>query len=100
MSSFALKVICKEALTVADTILVAEGTVAWVVESEWGWTSSPWPCCGLPHLVTFKSREEAEEAAEKWEGHPWYYRPIRVEAVEVNPVYTQVLKGWRECPTS
>lgn len=41
MSSFALKVICKEALAAANTIMVAEGTVAWVVQGEWRWRECP-----------------------------------------------------------
>lgn len=98
--SFALKVICKEARAVTDAVMVEEGTIAWVVKDTWGWSSSPWPTCNLPHLVTFESREEAEEAARKWKGHPWYFIPIRVEVVEVKPVYRQEIEGWREWPTS
>lgn len=89
MSSFALKVICKE------SPITPAGEVVWVVQGEYGWTSSHWGPETLSNMVVFATREAAEEAAAKWEGHPWYYAPERVEVVEVTAEYKQVLKGWR-----
>jgi hypothetical protein len=94
---YAIKVTCKEAVAENGTVHVEEGEVAWVVRDEWGWSSSTFPLHSLgSRLVTFKRKDEAEKEAREWRGHPWYYTPLKVEAVQVRPKYKKVLNHWVE----
>ena len=93
---YALKVTCKRALSGAGSIITLAGTVVWVTKDDWSWSSSHWVLADCSDLVTFDTREDAEKAAKKWKGHPWYYEPAKVEVVEVEPIYRQVLQGWKE----
>jgi len=50
---------------------------------------------------TFTTLVDAEEFAERWEGHPWWCRPSgKYEILEVTPRYKQVREGYEVCVTA
>lgn len=90
---YALKVTCKEARSGSGQVYIKAGTVVWVCQDSYGWTSSQ----RLDNdAVTFENKEDAEKAASTWRGHPWYYEPAKVEVVEITPIYKQVIAGYKE----
>jgi len=91
---YALKVTCKAQNDFLGRPVTKQGRVVWVVQGDFGWTSSAGLPKDLPHLIAFEDKQVAENYAAKWKGHPWYYLPEKVEVVEVKPRYKQVLEGW------
>ena len=86
---FGIKCQVKEARTNRDAPLVHEGEWVWLVKSRWVPATSSVNLS--KDIITFENREEAEEFAKEWKGHPWYHMPNgNYEIVEVIPEYKKL----------
>lgn len=97
---YAVKFRCKEVRTSDGSIITYEGETMWLIEGSW-WTPTSlilndyWATDYTDYdnkLITFDSREAAEEFMKGWGGHPWKCVPKDWEVLEVKPKYKQC--GW------
>ena len=91
---YVIKLTCAKVDTHDGDNLVREGTVTWLVKSDYfpTFTIYPWA-----DLIVFPSREIAEEAIVGHNPKPWYYQLGELKIVEVEPIYQSVIKGYKEC---
>lgn len=95
---FAIIVTSNEVLAHDKTVMTTKGEIFWVVRGD----------DGLPtgqhfhferrvpqRLYVFETSDAAEAFGRHWKGHPWWVRPISCEVIEVEPIYKQVLDGYR-----
>lgn len=98
---FALIISCQKVKSNIDetSIMTEEGEQVWISRSDFCPTSTTmfmYPRENPPtDLMTFSSKEKAEEFAKQWKGHPWYYIPNgNYEVVTIRPKMVEVQKGF------
>ena len=80
-----------------NPIITRAGEKFVVINGRRGITSQNFVDVMPTDTLPFSTREEAEKFAMSWKGHPWYCIPSgKYEVVEVEPIYKQVLVGYRK----
>jgi hypothetical protein len=97
---YAIRVWSDEARSAAPgkPVVTEKGTRFWVTNEPEGWVpaSSVWDSGTVPgDIKTFMYYEDAEKFAKKWKGFPWWCKPIDYEIIEVEPVYREVIIGYK-----
>lgn len=94
---YALIVVCKQFLDADDYELQREDSEEWIVYDEYGDATTHSVLHSVPEgVATFSSLEEIEEFKQEWVPHPWWIVPKEWKVVEVEPVYTTMIVGWKK----
>ena len=86
---YAIKVVCKRVKSSSGRIIIHEDAVVYLVDGEWGTTTSSSFVVAGTDLLVWDTFEEADKVAKKLTKklHPWYIKAKSYEIVEVQPVY-------------
>ena len=99
MHKFAVIVTGDEAFTASGEVFTQKGQQFWVLIEPEGWV----PATSIRYneedalpskLKTFKTREAAERFATRWDGHPWWCKPISFKVVEIKEKFKRISDGY------
>jgi hypothetical protein len=94
-AGYGLIVYGKEAKDIVGNVVTRDGQAFWVINGEWGFTSSLYSGpMAPPNLKLFSTKEEAGRFAKAWRGHPWWCKPKEHRVVMVSPVYSLLVSGY------